>query len=472
MFFILLFSLTTFLFKNAFSVYFFSDDFFFLKISRIHSFSQFLNFFSPFKEFFYRPLTSEVFYFIIHLLEENIFVSHSIVFIVYFFGLYFLYKIIYFLSKNKFLSYLTTGFYAISFTHVFQLYFFGTFQEVGVFTFLIISFYYYLKEKNIASLIFFILALLSKEIALLFLPFVFIFSFINKKYFNKKIVYYFFTSIFFAFIYKSGLAGTTSLDNYKVQFSPRLFANNYMWYFLWSLGFPNFTSLYFTSVFKPPIAEFWKMLNNFPNIKLYYQLLASYYLIFFSTTVVYLLKNQKQILKFFYWIFGLLIYFSIFIIPIIILPHRWMVRLTIPLIFIVLIQAFIIRSFIKGGRYFRLLGFILISIYFGLNVLGISIHESSSLYFLESKFTTSAKKYFEKNQREILKHEIIYFQDPPINKSNPWGGSKKLKVTLGDQSFIDLYFPDIGIKAVYGFETKIKPKNSYTIQSIDILTGN
>ena len=471
MFFVLLFAFTTFLFKNAFSTYFLNDDFFFLKISRINSFNEFLNFFSPFKDFFYRPLTSEVFYFIIHLLKENIFLSHSVVFIVYFVGLYYLHKIVFLLSKNKLLSYLTTGFYAINFIHVFQLYFFGTFQEVAVFTFLAISFYYFLTEKNIKSLLFFLLALFSKETAILFLPFLIVFSLMRKQYLNKKLVYYFVIGLVFTFIYKSGLSNTTSLDNYRIQNNPRLLANNFMWYFLWGMGVPNFTSLYFTSVFEPPIVEFWKMLKNFPEIKTYYFLLVGYYSLFLISLIYFFIKHINKLKQFIYFIIYLFTYFFIFLGPIILLPHRWMVRLTVPSVFIVLGQAYLISIFIKKGKLFRFVGLILIAFYIIINLLGISIHESSSLYFLESKFTTSAKKYFEKNRTKILKNKIIYFQDPPINKANPWGGSKKLKVTLGDQSFVDLYFPDSGIKAVYGYEEKIIPENSYMFQSIDILTG-
>jgi len=65
----------------------------------------------------------------------------------------------------------------------------------------------------------------------------------------------------------------------------------------------------------------------------------------------------------------------------------------------------------------------------------------------------------------------IYFIDSTNIEYNPWGGSKKLKVTLSDQSFIDLYFPGANIKAIYSFENNIKPKNSFVVKSIDILMG-
>lgn len=473
MFFILLFAFTTFLFKNAFSVYFFSDDFFFLKISRITSFNQFLNFFSPIRQYSFKPISTEVFYFFIHLFNENIFIAHLIGFFVFFIGVYYLYRIVYFLSKNKSLAYLTTSFYAINFTHVFQLYYFGTFQEVFLFTFLCICFYKFLIGKNIHAVTFFILALLSKETAILFVPFLIIFKLIAyKKIKLKDLIPYVILGAIFYFTYQYSLKFVTSLYNYKIHLSPRLVGNNLMWYLLWSLGLPNFMPDYFTSIFRPPIPEFYSLLKNIPEIKTYLLLLLAYYIVFGLTLLTYFFKNNGQIKKNLFLILFLILSFGIFIGPIGFFQHKWMVRLAIPLIFIILIQSYFIDSFIKSGSFFKVIGYFLVILYFVINIMGIPILESSSTFLLESRFTLNAKKYFENNRQKILNYSYIYIIDPPINKSNPWGGSKKLKVTLGDQSFINLYFPNKNIKAIYSFENKIKPKNSYVVKSIDILTAH
>lgn len=472
MFLFFLFAFIVYIYKSAFSVYFFSDDFFFLKISRINSFQQFIYFFNPIRQYSYKPVATEVYYFLIHQLNYNIFLSHLIVFIFFFIGLYYLYKIIFLLTSNKPLSYLTTSFYAVNNIHVFQLYFFGTFQEVAVFTFLTISLYKLLFEKNIQAIVFFILALLSKETAILYIPFLIIFKiFFKKKIRWNKIYPYVILGLIFYFLYQYSLKYVTSLDNYKIQFNPRLIANNFMWYFLWSLGLPNFMPIYLTSVFKPPIPEFYVLLKNIPETKTYFLLLLSYYSLFITALVYFFVKHVNKLKQSLYLFILLFIYFFIFLGPIGFFQHKWMVRLTMPLVFIILIQTYFIDSFIKSGKLFKVLGCILIILYLIINIKGVPIFESSSVFLQESKFTTSAKKYFEKNKSEILKHSYIYFIDPPKNKSNPWGGSEKLKVTLGDQSFIDLYFPGKNIKAIYGFENNIQPKNSFTVKSIDILTA-
>lgn len=473
MFFILLFAITTFLFRNAFTTYFFNDDFFFLKITRINSFSQFVNFFSPFRQYSYKPISTEVFYFFIHLFNENIFIAHLLGFFIYFIGVYYLFKIILHLSKNKLFSYLTTGFFAINFTHVFQLYYLGTFQEVFLFTFLAICFYKFLVGKNIQAIMFFVLALLSKETAVLFIPFLIIFKlFVNKKISWRKLLPYIILGLIFTLTYQYSLKYVTLLENYKIDLNPRLFINNLMWYLLWSLGLPNFTSLYFTSIFKPPIPEFYKMLSNFPEIKIFYLLLISYYVLFISTLVYFFIQQKNKLKQFIHLIICLFAYFFIFLGPILFFQHRWMVRLTLPLIFIVFTQTYFITNFIKKGKFLKVLGFVLITLYVYLNILGVSIHESSSTFLLESRFTSNAKKYFNQHKKEILKYQYIYFEDRTKIIPMPWGGSEKLKVTFGDQNFIDHYFPESKLKAIYGFENKKIPKDAYVANSFDILLAN
>lgn len=471
MYFVFLFTLIAFIFRNAFSTYFFSDDFFFLKISHIDNFQQFINFFSPIRQVSYKPVSQEVLYFLIHLMKENVFLAHLLVFIVYFIGLYYLYKIIHLLTKNKPLSYLTIFIYGINFTHVFQLYYLAAFQDIAIFTFLSLSFYHLLVKKRILSILFFILALLSKETAILFIPFLILFKLLfNKKVAWKSLIYYLLLGLIFTFIYQYSLKYVTAIDNYRITFNPHLAINNSMWYFLWGLGTPNFTSLYFTSIFRKPIPEFWKMLTNFPEIKTYYALFISYYLLLIISIGFYLLKDKKKLSELFnrYLIAGLIGFFT-FLGPILLFKHRWMIRLAVPLIFISLIQSFLIFYLIKSKGILKISGILLIGFYFYLQLLGISIHESSSTFLLESRFTKNAKEYFKNHIKEITKHRYIYFLDKTKIVHMPWGGSKKLKVTLSDQNFINHYFPNSNIKAVYGFEDEKIPNDSYIINSFDIL---
>ncbi len=460
-----------FVFRNAFSINFFQDDFFFLKISNVKNIVDFLNFYSPFRQYSYKPLAGETFYFIIHLLSNNVILGHLIVFVTYFIGLMFLYQIIKLLMKNDLLAKLSVFFYAISFIHVFQLYWFATFQEIAIFTFLVVSFYTFLRNKYLLSVIFFILACLCKETAVLYAPFLVLYVIIANrgKLMNVKkqfipLVIILAVTLLFWLMYRYSLSFVTQLDNYKMVWNPRLLLNNGMWYFLWAWGAPNFMPDYFRSIFSQPIPAFWKMLTN-PVTRIYFYIVIAYFILFIGLTVVMLLKHKqaKRTLSIFIYC---IVNFFIFLGPILFFLHKWMIRLTLPLLFVVFIQALIISLLLnRQNKYFRYAGYILICLYVIWNFLGIKVHEETSTYLLENKIFHNASQYFGEHRQEILSHNVIYFKDTTNNLPKGWNGSEKLKLSFAEQSFLDYYFPDANLKAVYGFEDEQIPNNAYVVES-------
>lgn len=474
MFLTLLFGLVFFLFRNAFSINFLADDYFFLKIGRAETVSEFINFFSPAKNYFYRPLATEVFYWFTHIAGNNLAVSHLVVFSVYLIGIFFLYRSLILITKSKSLSGIVTFIYAVNFTHVFQLYYFGTFQEVAMFSFLAGSFFHFLNKKQVLSVLFFMLALMSKETAVFFPIFVFLFQVLSSRKLKapldwSRLLPYFALGIFFAFIYRNGLGATASVDNYKLNINPRMAANNIIWYFLWSLGLPNYMPDYMTSLFRPPIKEFWKVFRNFPETKIYFGLLALYLAVFSGSLIAYMLNKAKRLKEIGPMVMFSIAGFLIFIIPVSFFSHKWMVRLTVPLAFVSLFQGYVIFKFFGKKGVFRKVSYMLLAIYFFANIIGIKIHESSSTFFLESRISDHLGSVVNANRKEIGKKRYIYFRDVALKDYNPWGQSKHLKTALGDQNFIDLYFPKSDLKAIYGFEQEIIPADAFVINSLDLL---
>ncbi len=472
-FFGLLFVMIFAFFKNALTMNFILDDFFFLRISHAKSFHDFINLFSPFRDYSYKPLATEVYYFFIRILKFNLLVGHLIAFITFFIGLYYLYKCLKTISKNDFFSKLATALYALHFTHVFQLYYFGTFQEVAIFTFLAISFYLFLNNKYFRSLLFYVFALLSKETAILFLPFLVFFAILKQRNILKKtalsLIPYTLISGIFYLLYKISLSHVTALENYQLRLSPRLIINNFLWYFLWSVGLPNFMPLYVTSVLKPPIAEFWNLFR-IPDITPYFIFLISYWFVFLLAIVALVVRKKQKLKDIFFYFIITATGFSIFILPLLLFMHKWMVRLTLPLVFITTFEAFIIYQFFSKGKMFKILGIVLIILYMAFNYYGVRVHEPSSTFFLETRFIDSADQYFAKHKNGIVKHRYLVFIDNP-NGPTAWGGSKKLKVSFHDQDFLDYYFPEVHLTALYGFENKQIPRDSFVVASVDILTG-
>jgi len=454
-------------FNRAFSMNFFKDDYFFLKISHINNIQGFINFFSPIRTYSYKPLASEVFYFFI---RNNIFLGHLIVFITYIIGLYFLFQIVQIIFKKTVFSYIFVFLYAVSFIHVFQLYWLSTYQEIVVFTCLTLSFYLFLKNIFFFCFVFYVFALLSKETAILFMPFFLLVIFLLKrnkiKLFIKPIIIYILISLGFLLIYRYSLKFVTSLDNYKIEWNMKLIFNNSFWYFMWGLGFPSFLPDYTKSIFFKFLPEFWSQFKNI-EFKIYFFGLLSYLSLFFTTLIFYIFKFKEEAKKIFLISLFSIVCFFIFLGPILFFPHRWMIRLTLPLIFILFLQAYLISLFFSK-KSFKLLAIVLIGIYCLWNFFGVKIHQVSSAYSLESKISANTKNYFLKNSREIEKHKYIYFKDPS-QTLNAWGESMKLENSFHGQFFLDYYFPNKNLTAIWGYKQKNIPKDSYIINSVDLL---
>jgi hypothetical protein len=212
-FFLLLFLAIFLVFKNALGMHFMSDDFSFYRVSNAKSIHDFIYFFFPVKSYFFRPIPTEVYYFLIIKSGNNFLLGHLVGFATYFLGLIALFKISLKLTKKEGLSYLFTFMYGISFIHVFQLYMFNTFQEICLFTFLAVSFYLYLQNKLLPSLVFFLLALLSKETAILYPLTLVAYESFRTRRFNliRKNLLFLFLSAVFAIIYKAGVSGVEQI---------------------------------------------------------------------------------------------------------------------------------------------------------------------------------------------------------------------------------------------------------------------
>lgn len=456
------------LFHNAFNMHFMSDDFSFYKVSQASNIKEFLNFFIPNKPYFFRPIPTEVYYFIIRASGTNFLLGHIIGFLTYFAGLYFLFKVSLKLTKKEDLSYLFTFMYGISFIHVFQLYMFNTFQEICLFTFLIAAFYFYLSKRLLPSFILFLLALLSKETAILF-PVALVALEIYKNRYRiswiKKVIPFAITSAIFLIIYKAGVSGVEQIEIYKIHLSPSLVINNFAWYSFWSIGFPNFLPNYVQSILLKPLPEFWNVLN-LETIRTYFYALI-FYSIFLVATFVLYATSTKKIKETIVIGLGAGILFTIFIFPTLPIIHRWMVRLTIPLIFLIFFEAYLIySSYVSRQTLLKLSSVILFSIYIYINLIGTGIHESSGLFLRANNIFIASRDFYDKNRTAINKSGKLYFVDSDFDSAN---GSKLLKETYHNQDFLAFFFPKNNVKAYFDFEEKKIPKGSFVVESKDLI---
>ncbi len=435
-------------FFGAFSINFIVDDFYFLKISRVETLSDIAGFFSPFRTTFYRPLASEVFYAIITLLGRNIYLAHALVFAVYILGILALYRSLKHVSGNIVFACCGALLYALHSTHVFQLYTFNTFQEVLMMTTLAWSFWCLTQKKYVASYLFFIAALLSKENAVLYPGIVLAARVLKLPNFPtlswKHIALFFGYAAIALLLYFPGtqqVAVTESI--YTPQFSVPLIINNAFWYIAWAVGAPNFLPDHMRSIFGPALPTLWPYFD-LPFAKLYITSLVLYLIGLIAGGVI-VIRKQKIPWPIAAWY---VLFFVIFLLPALPIVHKWMVRLTLPLIPIALTQAWIISKLLKQNRYAALL---LIALYVITNFSAIRVHEVTSNYRHQSTMSERVQEYFIKNREDYIYASSYYFADPIDKDGSAWGWSKQLENTLHGSDFIDHVYPGSSAVALYEY---------------------
>ncbi len=477
------------LFFNAFNMHYFGDDFAFLKASRVSSMQDFLNFFNPVRETFYRPLSSEVFYALHHVTGYNVQLAHILVFLVFAIGLIGLFKLLTNIHINKTFAELIVAMYSIHFSHVFQLYWFATFQEVLLFTSLVGALLYAVKGSVKTSLVLFVVVLLSKETALVFLPLLILVLFakdhgknfslsVSKltdfarmtltKHWKMLILSLGFTVAAFI-IYSFGLSNTSKLPQYAVRFSPRLMIDTAYWYTLWSLGFPSFLPDYMSAMVTLPHKEFW---GNFvkPSSVVYLYSFAGYIsVLLFGSAYLLARKSTRMEFLMVAIVMGAVFYGTMF--PSLLVSHKWMVRLTVPLVASMALQVYIVYALLRNSsRVLSTIGAIGIACYIVFNIGAIPLHESTSTYNLENLITTNAHDILSDvtvSPQNSDEQVILFFEDDETVSISAWEGSEKLKTTFGDQNFIDHYFSVDDAKkivAVYDFESDM-PEGAVVLPS-------
>jgi len=149
---LLIFIVAILLYHPLFSLFFFQDDFFHLKMAQANTVSDFINFFSfknSYSYAFYRPLTTQVFLFMTKsIFGYQPFYYHLIAFIVFCANIFLIYKIVLFILKNNNFSVIVSLF-------IFLFHFFtgflslligtGTFYSLSV----LIQFLDYLHLNNL-----------------------------------------------------------------------------------------------------------------------------------------------------------------------------------------------------------------------------------------------------------------------------------------------------------------------------------
>lgn len=419
-------------FKKSLSVTYILDDFSHLSLSA-----------GVVNRSFFRPIPTELFYF---LTWGNLLLAHLIVLVTFIISLIIFEKIL-----RKFVNEKTAKIiiflYALSSIHVFQLYWLATFQEVCLLIFSLLTTYFFINKKWLFTGVFFLLALLSKEQAIMLPIFLLTLTLFFPVERGKKsylfLLFLFMVSVVFLIIVKSYIINISVLPEYRINLGPRLFINNLLWYSLWGIGFPSVLPDFLPSIFKPPLPVFSRFMGD-----LVFRLYFFPMLLFLVGVIAYSIKIFRK--SWFKYMLFCLVSFLIFLLPVLPILHKWPVRLTIPLIFIAIAQGVVISKMKKPLILFFL------TLYIFWNYWGVRFHEAASTYFFESAIVKSLER--------SLEPKNIFFKDS-AGIENGWQGSKKIKLTVADQAFLKYFYPGENLHAYFDFEHPSLPKNYIIIDA-------
>lgn len=427
------------------TVFFSADDWFHLRVSDINTLDEFINFFSfsggEQSISFYRPLSTQVFFFVF----EKLFGLNPIpyhLFVLACFGVLLflitrLTKKIGLGHKKSLLAVVLYGFSVSNFT---RLYFLSAFQEVALVIFSLLCIISYLDEHKARSWIFFILALLSKETAVILPLIIFFISWEQKKIKLDKLLP--FLVIFIPYLYlRLFWFGLAVGDTYTWDFSPIKGANTLMWYVLWSIGAPELLVDYIGSGFQP-IARFF---TDFPRW---------WYIIFGALGAnlllgaVFIIKCLKKIDRKFT---TFIILFLISLLPVIFLPqHKFALELGLPLVWFCLILVTVLP---QRGRWLFGFLFVYLSLNLSMNYLTYTRHSAIG----RAKIAHSVYRYFATNYPKAPADQYFEFVNDTNDYGAQWGSSKQIANSIGGSELFRVLYGDADYEVFFEDILGIRP---------------
>jgi len=458
------------MFFRSLPMFYTNDDFFFLKIAKVTSVGDFINFFNPIKDpegiGVYRPLTLRVYYFLtVQFFHLSPLPLRIISFVTFFLIIFLVWKLAKMLTGSSKVAALSSLLYAVSVTHFGQLFYIGMFQELCLTALFLASIICFIKYainakkkyqfgKLVMSFILFVLAIMSKETAVV-LPFVLILAFIYLKLVKKikmsaKVIIYsllpYFvvlgTYLFIHFRYFGLISG----DSYVWDFSPAKALNTLTWYGLWSLNLPGMLLDFIGPGIhiNPNLLKYWS--NEIIPIFIFFVLQIFVIL----GLIIKLVRSDKKSNSKWYFVIFSILWFVGTLVPVLFLPiHKFSYYLTLPLVGMVFILSYLLAD-LKPRVYIPFL-----IIWITLSILSLHLTIETDWIVRGENVSQNVYSYFSQN-RENFANKNIVFIDTPLDANLPWSPTATLKTVLSDQNFFEVFYPNLSTKVKYVGLTQIK----------------
>jgi len=445
------------IFSPDFFNFFSSDDWFHLQISQIGNFRDFLGFFSfspnQYSAAFYRPLSTQVFFFVFQkLFGLNAWPYYLFVFLVFGFSLWLVYRLAKAIFKNEKQSLLALVFYSLSVTHFTRLYFLSAFQEILMTTFVLLAILSYLRKPswktNLLTALFFVLALLSKETAIVLPLILVLIDWLKGRFRFKRLIpllVIILPYLYLRFFHFGQIGG----DSYLWNFSLKKLFNTFFWYGLWSFGTPELLVDYVSGGLKI-LPRFF---SDFPFWSKIILTLVGFTL--FSFTALSISHFKKINFKNIWFSLGI---FIIALLPVLFLPwHKFTLELTLPMVGFSFLLAEICLT--KRSWLTTLFISLFIILNLSMNYLTYQRHYSVS----RSQIAKKVYQYFIHNYPQYPDDQYFEFINDQEVGNKIWGMSKQVAFAVGDDNFFQVLYHNKNIKVFYQDLSEERPKNKKAI---------
>ncbi len=213
------------------------DDWFFLLISRANNFGDVLNFFNPASQSgfaFFRPLGTQLYF---YLFQDKPVAMHVFMLFVQSLNGFLVMRLVERLKVKSPVPVMVGVLYAISSVHFLSLYYIAATQQLLAASFSLLSLIFFLERKYRVSAILFVMALLSKETAIVVPGVAVVLILVNKLKPSLK------AFLPYAFVFASYLllrltTSATVQSEYHLSFGPSILTN-IRWYYLFAANFPE-----------------------------------------------------------------------------------------------------------------------------------------------------------------------------------------------------------------------------------------
>lgn len=223
------------------------DDWYFLSISTARNLGDILNFFNPWNQSgfaFYRPLGTQLYYYLARLLlglDGAPFGMHIFMLLIQSVNSYLVFRLVKKITRDRTLPILTGLIYATASAHFLSLYYIAATQQLLAAFFALLALNAHLDKHRLKSAIWFVLALMSKEVAIV-TPIIMLLSELRmdprvsiKKLFTSLIPVGIVAGLYVIFRLFGGLP---SQAEYHLVFNGSVISTA-RWYFLFGYGAPE-----------------------------------------------------------------------------------------------------------------------------------------------------------------------------------------------------------------------------------------